>query len=303
MAEVRDLVLRFAPADGAVLIAGESGTCKELVARALHQAGPRRDRPFLVVACGDAEALLAAELLGRRTNGPAGARRDGLGALESVQDGTLVLDDVGDLPPALQLQVLQAIEDREFRPPGSPAPLRFSGRIVGATSRDLRSLVDSGRFRKDLYHRLVAAQVPVPPLRSRPEDISDVAPSFLAVIARSMNRPVPILGATAAMALEQHPWPGNLLELHGVLERAMILNDGPFLEVHDLPSVVRPVEVPASATLRTAREAFERLYVERVLRSCGGNKSEAARKLGIAITSVYRKLGLPDPPFGKTEGH
>lgn len=296
MAQLRKVIARVARSDSNVLITGETGTGKDLVARALHLGSSRRNRPFVVVNCGALPAtLLEGQLFGHRKGAFTGADRDRAGLLEMAKQGTLLLDEIGEMPLALQPKLLRALESREFWPLGSDASLPFDGRILAATNRDLKMLTAKGDFREDLYFRISSVEIPVPALRERPEDIPTIAPILLARLAAPMNRVAPALSPAALMALEHYHWPGNVRELANTLERAMILNDGPVLESTDFPSQVSDEERPPGGTLRSARRAFERLYVERVVKSCNGDKAKAARTLGIGIASVYRKLGFSTP--------
>jgi len=290
---------RAARADSTVLIAGETGTGKELVARGIHRAGPRRDRPFVAVNCSALpESLLESQLFGHQKGAFTGADRDRRGILETAAGGTIFLDEIGEMPLSLQSKILRPLDAREFFPIGSTTPLPVTARFIAATNCDLKSLVQAGRFREDLYYRLTPLEIPIPPLRERPEDIPVIARHLLTGIAASMNRDVPELDPAVLMAFEHHDWPGNVRELANVLERAMILNEGPTIALEDLPRALTGFRPPSNGSLRTARNSFERIFIRRVLNACGGDRVRAARRLEISLSSLYRKLGLPDRDTG-----
>jgi len=280
-----------APTDSTVLILGETGTGKELVARAIHHQSPRRDSPFVAVNCGAIpEALLESELFGHVRGAFTGADRDKRGLFEVAGAGTIFLDEIVEMPLSLQPKVLRVLESREILRVGSTSPVRVAARIVAATHRDLKRMVDEGMFRSDLYYRLCVFEIALAPLRLRPEDLGDIARALLERFARSMNRPVPVLGDGVLRALEQHRWPGNVRELANVLERTMILTEGTAIEQHDLPGFLDPAPLPSEDDLKSARASFERSHIRRVLERCGGDKRRAAELLGIDLSSLYRKL-------------
>jgi DNA-binding NtrC family response regulator len=291
MKETHRLISRVAPTDSTVLILGETGTGKELVARAIHHQSPRRESPFVAVNCGAIpEALLESELFGHVRGAFTGADRDKRGLFEVAGAGTIFLDEIGEMPLSLQPKVLRVLESREILRVGSTSPVRVAARIVAATHRDLKRMVDEGMFRSDLYYRLCVFEIALAPLRLRPEDLGDIARALLERFARSMNRPVPVLGDGVLRALEQHRWPGNVRELANVLERTMILTEGTAIEQHDLPGFLDPAPLPSEDDLKSARASFERSHIRRVLERCGGDKRRAAELLGIDLSSLYRKL-------------
>ncbi|HLY08437.1 MAG TPA: sigma 54-interacting transcriptional regulator, partial [Planctomycetota bacterium] len=269
---------------------------KELVARAIHRQSPRRDQPFVALNCSAIpESLLESQLFGHVKGAFTGADRDRQGFLESAGGGTIFLDEIGELPLALQPKLLRALDIREFLPLGSTDPLPLGARIVVATNRDLKAMVDSGQFRPDLYFRLSTIEIPIAPLRVRPEDIGVTARLLLSRIAQATGRSAPEFSPEALSALEQHDWPGNVRELSNVLERAMILNQGSTIGAEDLPKLVASSALPTTGTMRAARSAFERMFAGRVVDSCNGDKIRAARILEISLTSLYRKLNLRRP--------
>jgi DNA-binding NtrC family response regulator len=296
MSDLHKVILKVARADSTVLVTGETGTGKELIARAIHENGPRRDRPFVALNCSAIpEALLESQLFGHVRGAFTGADRDRRGFFDTAADGTIFLDEIGEMPLALQPKILRALDAREFLPLGSTVPLRADARVVVATNRDLKAMVGSGHFRQDLYYRLSTFEIPVPPLRARAEDIEGIARYLMGGIARSMNRVAPALSPQALSTLESHAWPGNVRELANVLERAMILQEGPTIEACDLPGLPPAMVLPPQAPLRAARKAFERLYSSRVVEACGGDKVRAAKLLGVGLASLYRKLSDPRP--------
>jgi len=291
MEQLHRLILKVAPTDSTVLILGETGTGKELVARAIHQASPRKDRPFVAVNCGAIPAtLLESELFGHVRGAFTGADRDKRGLIEVAGSGTLFLDEIGEMPLALQPKVLRVLENREILRVGSTQPLKVAGRIVAATHRNLKEMVDRGLFRADLYYRLCVFEIEITPLRSRLEDVDMISQHLLSRLSRAMNRPAPTLESDARAALEQYRWPGNVRELANVLERALILNDGGTIKLADFPGFLVSSKSSFDDNLKTARVAFERAHIFRVLDKCAGDKRRAAEQLGIDLSSLYRKL-------------
>jgi DNA-binding NtrC family response regulator len=300
IAQVRHLIAKVAPTESTVLITGETGTGKEVVARSIHQASARKDRPFVAINCGSIpETLLESELFGHVRGSFTGADKDKRGLFEVAGSGTIFLDEIGEMPINLQPKVLRALENREILRVGATGPIKISARIVAATHRALLEMVDMGRFRPDLYYRLNVIEIPIPPLRKRPEDIGVLAQHLLLRHARGMNRAVPTLEHEALMALEQYRWPGNVRELSNVLERALILNDGTRIGMADLPGFLSGNLVSTEDDLKNARRLFERAHILRVIEKCSGDKRRAAAALGIDLSSLYRKLEGPDA--GSTE--
>jgi DNA-binding NtrC family response regulator len=289
--ETHRLISRVAPTASTVLILGETGTGKELVARAIHQQSPRREQPFVAVNCGAIpETLLESELFGHVRGAFTSADRDKRGLFEVAGSGTIFLDEIGELPLALQPKILRVLETREIQRVGSTSPFKVEARIVAATHRDLRRRSEEGGFRADLYYRLCVFEIAVEPLRKRPDDVGPIAEALLARFALAMNRPSPVLGEGVLAGLQQYAWPGNVRELANVLERAMILTEGSALELHDFPSFLNPPSRAGEDDLKSARALFERAHVRRVIEKCAGDKRRAAELLGIDLSSLYRKL-------------
>jgi len=291
IAQVHKLIARVAASDATVLIAGETGTGKELVARAVHHGSPRRELPFVTVNCGAIpETLLESELFGHVRGAFTGADRDKKGLFEVAGAGTIFLDEIGELPLSLQPKLLRTLEGREIMRVGSTSAIKIAVRILAATHRDLAKMVEAGQFRADLYYRLNVFQISLTPLRTRSEDIAPIATHVLERLCRKANRPLAALTPEALIALERYPWPGNVRELANVLERALILTDSLRVTLDELPAEITGDSAGNEEDLRAARENFERAHVRRVVRHYGGDKKRAAEALGIDLATLYRKL-------------
>jgi DNA-binding NtrC family response regulator len=289
--QIHHLIGKVAPTDSTVMILGETGTGKELVARAIHARSPRHDGPFVAINCGSLpESLLESELFGHVRGSFTGADRDKRGLFEVAENGSVLLDEIGEMPFSLQAKILRALENREIFRVGSTAPVKINARIVAATHRNLEEMLDKGSFRSDLYYRLNVFEISIPPLRDRLEDILPIMTHLLEKFCRRMNRPIPALEPEALHAMEHYRWPGNVRELANVLERALILSDGPRIGLYDLPGIVTQTRAQAQDDLKVERSAFERAHIRRVLDKYGGDKQLAADALGIDLSSLYRKL-------------
>lgn len=281
---------RAAGSNATILIAGESGTGKTLLARAIHQQSARRDRPFVTVSCPCLNReLLESELFGHVQGAFTGAVRDTWGKVSAAEGGTLFLDEIGELPAALQPKLLRLLQEREYERVGETKVRLADVRIIAATNRDLKAAVDAGTFREDLYYRLNVIALDVPPLRARRADILPLAREFLAEIARATGRPAPDLAPEARVLLENYAWPGNLRELRNSLERAAVLHDVPVLDASHFPEL-SPTP-PASAirlgdqvSLRTVAEAHIREVIAQ-----SPTLDHAAHILGINKSTLYRK--------------
>jgi DNA-binding NtrC family response regulator len=297
MRAVRDLIARVAPEAAPVLVRGETGTGKELVARALHQDSPRGEGVFLAVNCGAMpETLLERELFGNERGAFTGADAARPGLVEAAADGTLFLDEIGELPLALQVKLLRVVEGHEFYRVGGTRPVRPRVRLVAATNRDLARAVAEGRFRQDLYYRLNVVAIDLPPLRTRGEDAIQLAEHFLKSAAVSHRRAV-AYAPDAAAALRSYPWPGNVRELKNVIERAVILATGPTLAAADLrlePADGAPapggVETWHALPFKDAKRLFEHAYLAAALKEAGGNIARAAARTGIDRNNLKDKL-------------
>ncbi len=296
MAAVERLIERIAPTPTNVLIEGESGTGKELVARALHDQSDRAERDLLPVnLAAQPPDLVDATLFGHEKGAFTGAQGTREGVFRAARGGTVFLDEVGELPMAVQAKLLRVIESREVLPLGSDRPMAVDFRLVAATNRPLQQLVEKGMFREDLYFRLHVVCVEIPPLRERSDDLPELAARLLERHAKSLGRPVPRLTGEALTSLRAYGWPGNVRELSNVLERAVLLSDGPWIDTLDLPQL--SPGPPTGTLLKPALEHFERAHIHRVLAQHGGDKKGAAKALGVHLATLYRhleRLDLPD---------
>jgi two-component system response regulator HydG len=298
MLELRALLERVAHTDTTVLVTGETGTGKEVVARVLHQHGKRRNGPFVAVNCSALpEALLESTLFGHVRGAFTDARQARQGLFLEAHGGTLFLDEIGEMPAGLQPKLLRALEARCVRAVGADSETPFDTRIIAATNRDLDDAVQEGRFREDLYYRLNVLHVALPPLRSRGGDVIALAQHFLVQFARQSERPVLGISEAAARRLAAYPWPGNVRELRNSIERAVALTRFDHIAADDLPDRIKNFEprhvLVAGDDLEEMAplEEVERRYILRVLQAAGGNKSLAAQRLGVSRRTLYRKLG------------
>ncbi len=291
--DLRRLIAKVAPADSAVLISGESGTGKELAARALHEGRWGVDRPFIAVNCAAVpHDLFESELFGHVRGAFTGAVSDRPGYFELARGGTLFLDEIGDLPLDLQPKLLRAIEQSEFMPVGGRKTISVETRIVTATNRDLAAEVDAGRFREDLLYRIRVIEITLPPLRERRSDIPILVEHLVHRVAQRSGCRPPTVEHAAVRALTEAHWRGNVRELENVLERAVLLTDSPTIGLEDLPPELAGLSIRAagSSNLREATREFERRHITRVLAEVGGSREEAATKLGIDPSTLYRRL-------------
>jgi len=298
--ETIEMIRRVADSDATVLVTGESGTGKELVARALHNLSARRDQPFVAVNCAAMPApLLESELFGHLRGAFTDAKRSRAGLFVQAGAGTIFLDEVGEMPIEMQVKLLRVLQERKVRPVGGDEEIPFEARVVTATNRDLETEVEEKRFREDLFYRINVVAIPVPPLRARAGDILLLAQYFLKRIAGRTNKPVQGISGPAARLLMDYDWPGNVRELENCMERAVALCRLDEITVDDLPSKVQEhqsskivITTESPGELITLDE-MERRYVRQVLNAVGGNKTHAARILGIDRRSLYRRLEEP----------
>ena len=287
-----EVIERAAPTDSTVLVLGDTGAGKEMVAKLLHGRGPRRRRPFVTVECATLqENLLQSELFGHERGAFTGADRAKPGLFEVAQGGTLFLDEIGEVSLATQVKLLRALDTSTFRRVGGTREIHVDVRVIAATNRDLAAMVAQGLFRQDLYYRLSTLTIRVPPLRERPEDIGLLADHFVALFNARFGRQRQ-LSATALGLLSRHDWPGNVRELLHTIESAMILCDGAMI----LPSHLPPAfsnggsnGADDTAAIPTLREA-EKAQIRSALASTGGHRGQAARLLGISERNLYRKI-------------
>jgi DNA-binding NtrC family response regulator len=297
MQKVYDLLVRVSDSEASVLVTGESGTGKELVARALHDRGPRREGPFVAVNCSAVpENLLESELFGHARGAFTDARSDRMGLFSQANGGTLFLDEIGEIPLLVQPKLLRALEERKVRPVGANVEVDIDVRIVAATNRDLEAAVEEQRFREDLYFRINVIHVDLPPLRSRGTDVLTLAQHFLGRYALRAGKDVRGISPTAAQRLCDYEWPGNVRELRNCMERAVALTRYTDVAVEDLPERVvkyrRSHVVVASddPSELVPMEEVERRYILRVVETVSGNKTMASKILGLDRKTLYRKL-------------
>jgi len=298
MQEVLSLVRRVAPSDATVLIRGESGTGKELIARALHYASPRAAGPLVKVNCAAlAESLLEAELFGHEKGAFTGAIASRKGRFELADGGSIFLDEIGDLPPHLQVKLLRVLQEREFERVGSSRPVKVDVRLLAATHRNLEALVREGRFRDDLYYRINVVTIMLPPLRERREDLPPLIDHFLRTFAEKNGKTVRGITREAREALLRYDYPGNIRELENLMERAVVLTRDDVIGMEDLPLTL---EAPApesgeGAGLIAAVEGLERRMIREALAKAEGTQTRAAELLGIServLRYKLRKYGL-----------
>ena len=295
MRQVMRNLTAIAPSEATVLITGESGTGKELIAKAIHNNSRRRKEPFIAVNCAAlAESLLESELFGHERGAFTGAEGRRKGRFLSADKGTIFLDEIGEISAAMQSKLLRVIQEREIQPLGSDQTVRVDVRILAATHRDLAQEAEQGRFRFDLFYRLNVVALHLPPLRERPEDIPLLAGHFLKKFAEKNNKQVKAFAPAAMRRLNSHAWPGNVRELENAVERAVVLLAGEYVEEWDLPPalLVGPAEGSASVAIPAgiSLEDVERQAIMAALEAAGGNKSEAARQLGITRKTLHAKL-------------
>jgi len=286
--EMKGLIQRVACAAGPVLIRGESGTGKELVARALHRAGPRADWPLLSVNCAAIpENLVESQLFGHRRGAFTGADRDHAGWFQQADSGTLFLDEIGELSLEAQAKLLRILEGHPFLPVGATNEVLVDVRVIAATNRDLREFVGSKRFREDLYYRIAVFEIPIPPLRKRPEDIDLLADHFLQQFRQKHGRPRIRLSESARQKVRDYPWPGNVRQLRNVLDSAVVMAETDDVQAADL-LLTDTGHVPELESLNITE--WEQKLIKEGLRRAAGNVPEAAKLLGIGRATLYRKL-------------
>jgi len=286
--QMREVFMRIsavAPTDSTVLITGESGTGKELVAEAIHNLSPRTGKLVKINCSAIPENLLESELFGYEKGAFTGATRRKPGKFEIAHGGTLFLDEIGDMPPALQAKLLRVIESGEVEPLGASEPIKVDVRIIAATNKNLREMIKTGRFRDDLYYRLSVFTIELPPLRERPEDIPPLVAFFIKKLSAKFGRKIKGVSRKVMDEFMKYPWEGNVRQLRNALEEMVILSQGEILD--QLPSFMKSEdEIQFEGTM----EEIERQAIERALRKTGGNKTRAAKLLGIGLRTLYRKI-------------
>jgi len=320
MRKVMQLVARVAPTNSTVLITGETGTGKDIIARAIHYNSARKDGPLTVADCASlAESLLESELFGHVRGAFTGAVKDRKGLAETARGGTLFLDEISTISAGVQGSLLRLIQEREIRPVGSDKSVDVDVRLVAATNHDLAAMVDEGTFREDLFYRLSVFTIRLPPLRERPEEIPLLAHHFVERCAKEFDKPIDSITPRAMAVLEAHDWPGNVRELENAMERAVLLADGRAIDLDAIPvggdhstAVWQdiPDDAEALAALKqelraSAVERIERLFVLKALRTASWNVSQAARDVGMArpnLHALMRKHDITAPRPGSDEG-
>jgi DNA-binding NtrC family response regulator len=291
---VLETVKQISPSDTNILILGESGTGKELVAKAIHHLSPRSEKRFVAFNCGSfTEELMANELFGHKKGAFTGATTDKAGLLQAADGGTVFLDEIGDMPSTMQVKLLRVIQEREFLPVGGVEARPVDVRFIAATHRDLKGDVEAGDFRQDLYYRLNVITIHLPPLSERSGDIPLLAQHFLAQKSQAMNKGIQDMDSDTLDLLSQYSWPGNVRELENVIERAVALENGPTIRSHDLPESIRNLSIETYRHTPSAVPSLEEQeihYIKWVLDKCGGNKTRAARIMGIDRVSLWRKM-------------
>lgn len=307
MQKTFDMVDNIADTKATVLITGESGTGKSLIARAIHQRSNRRKAPFVEVACGALpDNLLESELFGHVAGSFTGATRNKVGKFKQADGGTIFLDEIGTASPSLQVKLLRVLQELEFEQVGGTETFKVNTRIVLATNEDLTKAVAEGRFRQDLYYRVNVINIELPSLRDRNSDIPTLARHFLAKVCEEESKQINGFDQTAMQAMQQYHWPGNVRELQNIVERAVLLGNGPELGIQDLPSHINSCSsntqtiTPAGQhqTLKEALEGPERQIILQSLRENNWNRNETAEQLGVNRTTLYKKmkkLGLENP--------
>ncbi|MGI6495085.1 MAG: sigma-54 interaction domain-containing protein [Kiritimatiellia bacterium] len=304
MRRIKDLLPRLAESEATVLIQGETGTGKELLARAVHSHSPRRNKPFVAVNCGALpDTLLESELFGYVKGAFTGADRNKPGRFAAAEGGTLFLDEIGDISLAMQVRLLRVLQEQVYEPLGSVVPRKADVRIIAATHRDLTERIRTGAFREDLFYRLNVVRIDLPPLRHRKEDIPLLVDEFVARFNRRQGRRVPGITADALGLLMAHDFPGNVRELENIIERAFVFCGTGRIDTAHLPAELTGAERPASAStvvdnLAKSRRSAEAEAIQDALAACGYNRRRAARALGLHASTLYRKiraLGLELP--------
>lgn len=291
ISEAIELAKKVAPTNANVLLLGETGTGKEVFAQAIHNGSKRNGKPFMALNCSAfGKELLESEIFGHKAGAFTGANKDKQGLIEEANTGTLFLDEIGEMPVELQAKLLRVLESSEFIKVGDTRSTKVDVRIIAATNRDLGEEVKEGKFREDLFYRLNVFSITLPPLRERKKDIPVLAEHFLKVFAQKANRHLEGMDNEFLSHLQQHNWKGNIRELKNVMERAVILADGPRLKLMDLPLELQTTHEHDHTLSAFDLASVEKLHIQRVLNHTRGNKTETARLLNIGLTTLYRKI-------------
>ena len=309
MLKLYDQLARVTDSETSILLTGESGTGKELVARSIHDSSSRRNGPFVAVNCGALpEALIESELFGHAKGAFTDAKSDRKGLFQQADGGTIFLDEIGELPPSMQVKLLRALEERKARPVGGDKEISFDVRVLSATNLDLENAVEEGTFREDLYYRINVIQLNLPPLRARGTDILQLAQLFLQRFTERAGKEINGIAENAAAKLLAYSWPGNVRELRNVMERAVALARYDTITIDDLPEKIleyRDNRLTVGGTdpdELVPLEDVERRYILHVLKTVGNNKTLAAQTLGLDRTTLYRKLAQYKVDASPAEG-
>ena len=292
MQQIYEMIDRISTGSPTVLVQGESGTGKELVSNVIHQNSVRRDKPFIPINCGAiSEGLLESELFGHVKGAFTGAIKDNIGLFKAADGGTIFLDEIAEVPPALQVKLLRALQERKVRPVGDTREFGIDVRVIAATNKDLTKAIENNTFRKDLYYRLNVISIHMPPLREIKDDIPHLVYHFMKKFSEGTPRQVTRVAPEVIDLLMRYDWPGNVRQLENIIERAFALGEGDIICTKDLPAEIRNIDNQLSiSNINLNLVENEKMLMLRALRQTNGNKAEAAKLLGINITTVYRKM-------------
>ncbi len=291
MQEIFEILPAIAESQSTVLILGETGTGKEVIAKTIHSLSPRKKGPFVAVNCGALpDSLLESELFGYKKGAFTGAHRDKPGKFSLAQGGTLFLDEIGEISPALQVRLLRVLQDKTFEPLGATKPEWADVRIIAATHRDLKKMVEEGNFRQDLYYRLNVISLMLPPLRERKEDIPLLVDTFIEHFRKIEHKPIYKISSEALALLLAYEWPGNIRELENVIERAFILCNGKEIKIKHLPTEIVSIKDTSPQDIKGARSLVEREIILKALKRNNYNKQKTAQDLGIHKSTLFRKI-------------
>jgi DNA-binding NtrC family response regulator len=292
MQKIYDMIDRISTGSPTLLIQGESGTGKELVANVTHQNSVRRDKPFIPVNCGAiSEGLLESELFGHVKGAFTGAIKDSTGLFKAADGGTIFLDEIAEVPPSLQVKLLRALQERKIRPVGGTRESSIDVRVIAATNKNLEKSIENKTFRKDLYYRLNVISIQMPALREIKDDIPHLVHHFMKKFSKETHRKVTRIAPEVIDLLMRYDWPGNVRQLENIIERAFALGEGDIICDRDLPTEIRNIDKQLSISNANLNlNENEKILITRALRQTDGNKAEAAKLLGINITTVYRKM-------------
>lgn len=302
--ELRQKAYLMGKTDSAVLITGETGTGKEILANMIHRCSSRADKPFVCVNCGALnENLIESELFGSEKGAYTGAERQKKGRFEIADGGTIFFDEIGEMSLNMQTRLLRVLQEKTFERVGGNETIKSDFRFIAATNRNLKKEVEENRFRKDLYYRINIIPIEIPPLRQRLEDIPALLESFLQLYAKEMNKPLPRMSKEIVTTLQKYDWPGNVRELRNLVERMVVFSGGGRLETDALPEEIRDMmdSGDSADTLRSHTKAFEKEYIIRVMKKHQGNVAKAAEELQIARKNLYKKLNEYDIRYGKND--